>query len=63
MDEEVSVIVPLKWNLGKILYVIIRYGTLGYIALQLSRDYRTYLAITLAVGRTNGSSSLRHSRI
>ncbi|TEB27475.1 hypothetical protein FA13DRAFT_1816390 [Coprinellus micaceus] len=46
VSEEVSIILPQRWNRGKMLYAIIRYGTLAFIALQLSRDYRTYLSIS-----------------
>ncbi|TEB28590.1 hypothetical protein FA13DRAFT_1735433 [Coprinellus micaceus] len=46
MAVEVSIIFPQRWNRGKMLYTIIRYGTLAFIALQLSRDYRVYLSIS-----------------
>ncbi|TEB28622.1 hypothetical protein FA13DRAFT_1815724 [Coprinellus micaceus] len=44
--EEVSIILPQRWNRGKMLYSIIRNGTLVFIALQLGRDYRNYFAIS-----------------
>ncbi|TEB29782.1 hypothetical protein FA13DRAFT_595242 [Coprinellus micaceus] len=44
--EEVTVVLPQRWNRGKIFYMSIRYATLVYIALQLSRDYRNYFSIS-----------------
>ncbi|TEB28750.1 hypothetical protein FA13DRAFT_1775758, partial [Coprinellus micaceus] len=44
--EEVSIIVPQKWTRAKSLYMVIRYSVLAHIALQLCKDYRTYLSIT-----------------
>ncbi|TEB28588.1 hypothetical protein FA13DRAFT_1735429 [Coprinellus micaceus] len=46
MAEEVSIIFPQRWNRGKMLYTIIRYGTIVLIALQFSRDYRNYFSIS-----------------
>ncbi|TEB28597.1 hypothetical protein FA13DRAFT_1793778 [Coprinellus micaceus] len=46
MAQEVSIILPQKWGQGKMLYGIIRYGTLIFIALQLIRDYRNYFSIS-----------------
>ncbi|TEB28571.1 hypothetical protein FA13DRAFT_1815705 [Coprinellus micaceus] len=46
MPEEVSLILPQRWGRGKGLYMIMRYGTLVYIALGLSRDYRNYFSIS-----------------
>ncbi|TEB29604.1 hypothetical protein FA13DRAFT_1734384 [Coprinellus micaceus] len=46
LDEEVSVILPQRWNRGKTLYMIIRYGLLVVISLQLSRDYKNYFSIS-----------------
>lgn len=37
---QVSIILPQRWNRGKMLYAIIRYGTLAFIALQLSSESR-----------------------
>ncbi|TEB28625.1 hypothetical protein FA13DRAFT_774479 [Coprinellus micaceus] len=48
LAEEVSIILPQKWNRGKTLYLIIRHGTLVYIALQLSRDWRNYFVMSPA---------------
>ncbi|KAJ3530831.1 hypothetical protein NMY22_g8412 [Coprinellus aureogranulatus] len=44
-DEEVAIIHHQRWNRGKLLFFSIRYGTVGYIALHLLRDHRTYLLI------------------
>ncbi|TEB28603.1 hypothetical protein FA13DRAFT_773994 [Coprinellus micaceus] len=49
MAEEVRIIFPQRWNRGKMLYSIIRYGTLAHISLQLGRDYRNYFSITPTV--------------
>ncbi|TEB28572.1 hypothetical protein FA13DRAFT_1793766 [Coprinellus micaceus] len=46
LEEEVSIIFPERWNRGAALYMVIRYGTLVYIALHLSRDYRNYFSIS-----------------
>ncbi|KAJ3528088.1 hypothetical protein NMY22_g9546 [Coprinellus aureogranulatus] len=46
VEEEASVISPQKWNRGKILFLVIRYGALAQIALQLMRDNRTYLVVS-----------------
>ncbi|TEB21510.1 hypothetical protein FA13DRAFT_98796 [Coprinellus micaceus] len=45
MAEEVSVIRPQRWNRGKALYMTIRYAMLVYIVIQLTREYRNYIAI------------------
>lgn len=37
--SQASIIAPQKWNRGKVLYVIIRYGTIVYIALHLSSEW------------------------
>ncbi|TEB28638.1 hypothetical protein FA13DRAFT_775290 [Coprinellus micaceus] len=42
LAEDVSIILPQKWNRGKIIYVLVRFGTLAFITLQLLRDYRSY---------------------
>ncbi|KAJ3531018.1 hypothetical protein NMY22_g8327 [Coprinellus aureogranulatus] len=36
LDEEVSVIFPHRWNRGKMLFVVIRYGTLAFLTLDLT---------------------------
>ncbi|KAJ3529340.1 hypothetical protein NMY22_g9040 [Coprinellus aureogranulatus] len=46
LDEEVAIILPQKLNRGKMLFFFIRYGTLVFIALQLSRDYQNYLVVS-----------------
>ncbi|TEB28641.1 hypothetical protein FA13DRAFT_1793808 [Coprinellus micaceus] len=48
IDEEVSVILPQKWNRGKMLYMIIRHAEVLYIAVQLTAEYRNYFSIPLA---------------
>ncbi|TEB28583.1 hypothetical protein FA13DRAFT_773106 [Coprinellus micaceus] len=40
--EEIAIILPQRWNRGKMLYMICRYGLLVVIALEFSRDYRNY---------------------
>ncbi|TEB35052.1 hypothetical protein FA13DRAFT_1436908 [Coprinellus micaceus] len=45
MSEEVSVVHPQKWNRGKMLYMVIRYGLLAYIVMRLGRGYRNNLII------------------
>ncbi|KAJ3545572.1 hypothetical protein NMY22_g2378 [Coprinellus aureogranulatus] len=47
ISEEVSIIFPQKWSRGKVLFLIIRYGTCVFIAVQLSREYRNYFFISL----------------
>ncbi|TEB36986.1 hypothetical protein FA13DRAFT_1092136 [Coprinellus micaceus] len=44
--EEVSDIMRREGRTGKVLFVILRYGTIGYIALRLTTDYRTYFIIS-----------------
>ncbi|KAJ3548141.1 hypothetical protein NMY22_g1375 [Coprinellus aureogranulatus] len=46
LDEEVAVILPQKWNRGKMLFMITRYGTLIYVSLHLPRDFRNYFVAT-----------------
>ncbi|TEB28643.1 hypothetical protein FA13DRAFT_1793810 [Coprinellus micaceus] len=46
IDEEISVIHPQRWNRGKMLYMVIRYGMLLYIVLKFSRDFKSYLPIS-----------------
>ncbi|TEB28620.1 hypothetical protein FA13DRAFT_1815723 [Coprinellus micaceus] len=46
MAEEVSIIIPQGWSRGKTLYTIIRYGTVVFIVLHLSRDFRNYFSIS-----------------
>ncbi|KAJ3538435.1 hypothetical protein NMY22_g5170 [Coprinellus aureogranulatus] len=40
IDEEVSIIFPQRWNGGKTLFMVIRYGTFAYVALHLSGQLR-----------------------
>ncbi|KAJ3533794.1 hypothetical protein NMY22_g7189 [Coprinellus aureogranulatus] len=47
LDEEISIMLPQKWNHGKVLFLVIRYGTCVFVALQLSRDFRNYFEISL----------------
>ncbi|KAJ3546292.1 hypothetical protein NMY22_g2114 [Coprinellus aureogranulatus] len=47
LNEEVSIMLPQKWNHGKVLFLVIRYGTCVFVALQLSRDFRNYFEISL----------------
>lgn len=35
---QVSVIIPQRWGRGKLLYVIIRYGTLVFVSLELCSE-------------------------
>ncbi|KAJ3528489.1 hypothetical protein NMY22_g9388 [Coprinellus aureogranulatus] len=44
--EEVSVIYAQKWNLGKILFLVVRYGICIDIALELTANYRNYYVIS-----------------
>ncbi|TEB24805.1 hypothetical protein FA13DRAFT_1287540 [Coprinellus micaceus] len=46
MAEEVSIILPQKWNRGKSLYMVIRYGMLSFMILQLTRDYRSEFSLS-----------------
>ncbi|KAJ3528650.1 hypothetical protein NMY22_g9322 [Coprinellus aureogranulatus] len=46
LDEEVAITFPQKWNRGKMLLFIIRYGTVVFIAFELSRNYRDYLVVS-----------------
>ncbi|TEB28585.1 hypothetical protein FA13DRAFT_1735423 [Coprinellus micaceus] len=46
ISDELSVILRQRWNRGKMLHAIIRYGTLVFIALQLTRDYRNYFSVS-----------------
>ncbi|KAJ3517718.1 hypothetical protein NMY22_g13902 [Coprinellus aureogranulatus] len=52
IEEEVSLILAPKWSWGKLLFIIIRHGTVVYSALQLMRDYRTYLVVSPIVCKT-----------
>ncbi|KAF5313732.1 hypothetical protein D9611_010090 [Ephemerocybe angulata] len=44
--EEVSVIFPLKWKLGKVLFFLMRYSSFVYMAIHLLKDFRTYIVIS-----------------
>ncbi|KAJ3542604.1 hypothetical protein NMY22_g3447 [Coprinellus aureogranulatus] len=46
IDEEVGLVSPQRWSRGKILFVIIRNGTVMFIALEFLRNYRTYVVLS-----------------
>ncbi|TEB36983.1 hypothetical protein FA13DRAFT_1091924 [Coprinellus micaceus] len=46
MEEEVARVHPQKRWTGKIIFYIVRYGTILYIILDLHTSYRTYLQIS-----------------
>ncbi|KAJ3547143.1 hypothetical protein NMY22_g1761 [Coprinellus aureogranulatus] len=51
LDEEVSVIFPHRWNRGKMLFVVIRYGTLAFLTLDLTTALALCLGALLQVRR------------
>ncbi|TEB36896.1 hypothetical protein FA13DRAFT_1727271 [Coprinellus micaceus] len=46
LKEEVAITFPQKWNFGKALSVLIRYGMCVFITLQLTRNFRNYYPIS-----------------
>ncbi|KAJ3546258.1 hypothetical protein NMY22_g2122 [Coprinellus aureogranulatus] len=47
LEAEITVIFPERWNRGKALFMIIRYGILVFTALHLARDFRNHFTISL----------------
>ncbi|TEB37011.1 hypothetical protein FA13DRAFT_1810483 [Coprinellus micaceus] len=46
VDEEVNTILPQKRWVGKLIFALMRYGTLLFILMGLHANYRTYLEIS-----------------
>ncbi|TEB36984.1 hypothetical protein FA13DRAFT_1091981 [Coprinellus micaceus] len=46
MDDEVSDVMRRDGKTGKLLFFVLKYGTIFYIASRLPADYRTYFVIS-----------------